>query len=169
MAMNVDSKKTLGVERHCLVTVGATARFTQLLTEVLGSTFLDFIAANRYTHLTLQCGDDYDHFSRHVLPPLLERYPTLQITAFAFVDDLAVEMAKCRAHPGLREAGVVICHAVAPLNVDLWQVSGAMMGRYSGEPTTAFKAPAKVEGSEGSITGARREVQREEVAQMTMD
>ncbi|WQF89030.1 Putative glycosyl transferase, family 28 [Colletotrichum destructivum] len=244
MATNDDSKKTLSVERHCLVTVGATARFTQLLTEVLGSTFLDLIAENRYTHLTLQCGDDYDHFSRHVLPPLLERYQTLQITAFAFVDDLAVEMAKCRAHPGLCEAGVVICHAgtgtildgmrvgvplvvvpnptlkdnhqvelaeeiqrqgygiwgrlgniswaleqlallldkterqfsphpvaneVAPLNVDLWQVSGAMMGRYSGESTTAFKAPAKVEGSEGSITGARREVQREEVAQMTMD
>ncbi|GKT90537.1 glycosyltransferase family 28 domain-containing protein [Colletotrichum tofieldiae] len=232
----------LGIERHCLVTVGATARFTQLLTEVLSPTFLDFIAENRYTHLTLQCGKDYEHFSRQVLPPLLDRHQRLEITAFDFVDDLTVEMTKCRAQPGVREAGVVICHAgtgtildgmrvsvplvvvpnptlkdnhqvelaeeiqrqgygiwgrladlswaleqlalqldkterqfrphpvggeVAPIDVDLWQVSSAMMGRYSGEPAPLAKT-VKFNDSEGAVSGTG-EVQREEVAQMSMD
>lgn len=99
------------LERHCLVTVGATARFTQLLAEVLEPTFLDFIVNGRYTHLTLQCGKDYEHFSRDVLPSLVNRYSGLDITAFDFVDDLTVEMTNCRAQPGARDAGVVICHA----------------------------------------------------------
>ncbi|KAK2027693.1 glycosyltransferase family 28 domain-containing protein [Colletotrichum zoysiae] len=230
------------IERHCLVTVGATARFTQLLTEVLGPAFLDFLVENRYTHLNLQCGKDYEHFSRQVLPPLLGRHPDLEITAFDFVDDLTVEMIKCRTQPGVREAGVVICHAgtgtildgmrvsvplvvvpnptlkdnhqvelaeeiqrqgygiwgrlgdiswaleqlalqldkterqfrphsvdseVTAVNVDLWQVSGAMMGRYYEEPVPPTKT-AKVHGGKSTATGFG-EVQREEVAQMTMD
>ncbi|KAK1967522.1 glycosyltransferase family 28 domain-containing protein [Colletotrichum sublineola] len=239
--MATKGTKPIGAERHCLVTVGATARFTQLLTEVLGSAFLDFLTENRYTHLTLQCGKDYEHFSRQVLPPFLDRYPDLEITAFDFVDDLTVEMTKCRAHPRVREAGVVICHAgtgtildgmrvsvplvvvpnptlkdnhqvelaeeiqrqgygiwgrlgdlswaleqldlqldkterqfrphsvdtVVDINMDLWQVSSAMIGRYSGESALPAKT-AKVNGSKSAVTGLG-EVQREEATQMTMD
>ncbi|OLN82217.1 UDP-N-acetylglucosamine transferase subunit alg13 [Colletotrichum chlorophyti] len=221
-------------ERHCLVTVGATARFTQLLSEALDPSFLDFLVNERYTHLTLQCGKDFEHFSREVLPSLVTRHPALEITAFDFVDDLAVEMAKCRAQPGVRDAGVVICHAgtgtildgmrvsvplvvvpnptlkdnhqvelaeeiqrqgygiwgrlddiswaleqlalllskneqqfwphpvsseTAPVDVDLWQASSALMGRYSGEAAPAPTA---------AVAGGTGEVQREEVAQMTM-
>ncbi|KAF9882375.1 hypothetical protein CkaCkLH20_00411 [Colletotrichum karsti] len=98
------------LQRHCLVTVGATARFTQLLTEVLDPTCLDFLVGDGYTNLTLQCGKDYEHFSRNVLPGLVSSYPSLEITAFEFVDDLTVEMVKCRAAED-RRAGAVICHA----------------------------------------------------------
>ncbi|KAI8165654.1 hypothetical protein K4K49_008365 [Colletotrichum sp. SAR 10_70] len=223
------------LERHCLVTVGATARFTQLLTEVVSPTFLNFLVGDRYTHLTLQCGKDYEHFSRNILPTLVPRWPTLEITAFDFVDDLTVEMTKCQAAAG-RERGVVICHAgtgtildgmrvnvplvvvpnptlkdnhqvelaeeiqrqgygiwghlgdisyaleqlvlqldktkvqfkphsvkedAEPLNVDLWQVTSAMLGRY------AVETPQPTNKT-GAGNGGSGEVQREEVAQMTM-
>ncbi|OHE95303.1 glycosyltransferase family 28 domain-containing protein [Colletotrichum orchidophilum] len=238
------TKPSARLERHCLVTVGATARFTQLLTEVLSAAFLDFIAESRYTHLTLQCGKDYADFSRQMLPPLLNRYPGIEITAFDFVDDLTTEMVKCRAQPGVREAGVVICHAgtgtildgmrvsvplvvvpnptlkdnhqvelaeeiqrqgygiwgrlgdiswaleqlalqldkteqqyrphpvgvgsgsgaaADPVDVNLWQVSSALMNRYSDE--TGPAVPRRTKVTDGGGAG---EVQREEVAQMTM-
>ncbi|UQC84731.1 uncharacterized protein CLUP02_10227 [Colletotrichum lupini] len=239
------AKPATPLERHCLVTVGATARFTQLLTEVLSAAFLDHVTSNRYTHLTLQCGKDYAEFSRQMLPPLLNEYPGIEITAFDFVDDLTTEMVKCRAQAGVREAGVVICHAgtgtildgmrvsvplvvvpnptlkdnhqvelaeeiqrqgygiwgrlgdiawaleqlalqldkteqqyrphpvattgAAPVDVDVWQVSGALMNRYADEPGHAAAAPETTKASDGGGGGgAGKEVQREEVAQMTM-
>ncbi|KAL0942190.1 UDP-N-acetylglucosamine transferase subunit alg13 [Colletotrichum truncatum] len=212
--------------------VGATARFTQLLTEVLDPTFLDFLASNHYTHLTLQCGKDYEEFSRNILPALAPRWPSLEITAFDFVDDLTTEMTKCRASSG-RETGAVICHAgtgtildgmrvsvplivvpnptlkdnhqveladeiqrqgygiwgrlgdisyameqlplqldkterqfkahsVGVPNIDLWQVSSALLGRYAMEsPQLSRTATSR------SVPGSG-EVQREEVTQMKM-
>ncbi|KAI8312152.1 hypothetical protein K4K61_010891 [Colletotrichum sp. SAR11_59] len=213
------------LERHCLVTVGATARFTQLLTEVVSPTLLDFLVGDRYTHLTLQCGKDYEHFSRNILPTLVSRWPTLEITAFDFVDDLTVEMTKCQAaagrtgtildgmrvnvplvvvpNPTLKDnhqvelaeeiqrqgygiwgrlgdisyaleqlilqldktKGQFKPHSVKedaePLNVDLWQVTSAMLGRY------AVETPQPTNKT-GAGNGGSGEVQREEVAQMTM-
>ncbi|KAI8310792.1 hypothetical protein K4K59_007916 [Colletotrichum sp. SAR11_240] len=213
------------LERHCLVTVGATARFTQLLTEVVSPTLLDFLVGDRYTHLTLQCGKDYEHFSRNILPTLVSRWPTLEITAFDFVDDLTVEMTKCQAAAGrtgtildgmrvnvplvvvpnptlkdnhqvelaeeIQRQGYGIWgrlgdisysleqlvlqldktkvqfkpHSVKedaePLNVDLWQVTSAMLGRY------AVETPQPTNKT-GAGNGGSGEVQREEVAQMTM-
>ncbi|KAJ0343368.1 hypothetical protein COL922a_000097 [Colletotrichum nupharicola] len=219
------SAENLKLERHCLVTVGATARFTQLLTEVVSPTFLDFLVGDRYTHLTLQCGKDYEHFSRNILPTLVPRWPTLEITAFDFVDDLTVEMTKCQAATGrtgtildgmrvnvplvvvpnptlkdnhqvelaeeIQRQGYGIWghlgdisyaleqlvlqldktkvqfkpHSVKedaePLNVDLWQVTSAMLGRY------VVETPQPTNRT-GAGNGGSGEVQREEVAQMTM-
>jgi beta-1,4-N-acetylglucosaminyltransferase len=97
-------------ERHCLVTIGATARFTQLLHEVLQPDFLNHLAANNFTHLTLQCGTDLAQVREDLLA-LVPR-PALQIATFAFVDDLVPDMVRCRADPAAgRAAGAVIAHA----------------------------------------------------------
>lgn len=97
-------------ERHCLVTIGATARFTQLLREVLRPAFLDHLVANAFTHLTLQCGKDLAEVREDLssIPPRAD----LQIATFDFVDDLVPDMVLCRAAAdGTRTNGVVIAHA----------------------------------------------------------
>lgn len=98
-------------ERHCLVTVGATARFTQLLTEVLEAPFLSTLRDYGFTHLTVQCGKDLEWFHNTLgsLSPKVTH--GLQITGFDFVDDLTDEMVKCREQVPRRRDGVVICHA----------------------------------------------------------
>ncbi|ROT35641.1 glycosyltransferase family 28 domain-containing protein [Sodiomyces alkalinus F11] len=98
-------------ERHCLVTVGATARFTQLLAEVLESPFLSVLRQHGFTHLTVQCGKDLDWFRATISKLSSQDTKGLQITGFDFVDDLMHEMVKCRAQAPSRRDGVVISHA----------------------------------------------------------
>lgn len=97
------------LERHCLVTVGATARFTQLLTEIIQEPFLDTLRDTGFTHLNVQCGRDIGWF-QGMLRSVPSR-PDLRIAPFDFVDDLVPEMVKCRAESGKRRDGVVVCHA----------------------------------------------------------
>ncbi|KAL2759064.1 glycosyltransferase family 1 protein [Sodiomyces alcalophilus JCM 7366] len=97
--------------RHCLVTVGATARFTQLLAEVLGPPFLSALRQHGFTHLNIQCGKDLDWFRTTISELSPEDTQGLHITGFDFVDDLTTEMVKCRAQAPFRDDGVVICHA----------------------------------------------------------
>lgn len=104
----------LTTERHCLVTIGATARFTLLLTEIIQPTFLDALKTRGFTHLTVQCGKDIDWFRANLNNLRPAQTEGLTITAFDFVDDLTPEMIKCRraqAQTFKRRDGIVICHA----------------------------------------------------------
>lgn len=98
-----------GLQRHCLITIGATARFTQLLKEAIDAPFLDVLIAQGFTHLTIQCGKDIDWFRDEV--QALAARSTLHMSTFDFVDNLTREMALCRAETNKRRDGLVICHA----------------------------------------------------------
>lgn len=86
--------------------------------------------------------------------------------AFA-LEQLTLQLDKTeqqyRPHP-------VATTGAAPVDVDVWQVSGALMNRYADEPipAAAAAAPETSEATDGGDGGAGEEVQREEVAQMTM-
>jgi hypothetical protein len=97
------------LERHCLVTVGATASFTSLLEEVTKLSFLQFMCDRGYTHLHLQCGNDLDRFSKVADNAAI---PNFKLLPFAFVDDLRTEkMVLCRGETRKRQDGVIISHA----------------------------------------------------------
>ena len=97
------------LDRHCLVTIGATANFTALLEEATKLSFLEFLRDWGYTHVDLQCGQQLEHFQRVLRDIKVDR---LAILPFAFVDDLRQEkMSLCRAEEGKRRDGVVISHA----------------------------------------------------------
>ncbi|KAM0335880.1 hypothetical protein ACHAQA_000931 [Verticillium albo-atrum] len=109
MASNPQPQNSARLERHCLITVGATARFTQLLKEAIEPPFLDMLRGQGFTHLTVQCGEDIDWFRDQLRA--LDAPATLHITAFEFVDDLTQEMLRCRAEANTCRDGLVICHA----------------------------------------------------------
>lgn len=107
-------KEGIRPERHCLVTIGATARFTQLLQEALQPDFLSHLVRQHFTHLTLQCGKDLDKVRQQSLD-IAASHPSLTITTFDFTDDLIPEMVKCRRASPSRIDGIVVAHAGMPL------------------------------------------------------
>ncbi|KAM0278912.1 hypothetical protein ACHAQH_004878 [Verticillium albo-atrum] len=109
MPTDLRAHGSVDLKRHCLITIGATARFTQLLQEATGPPFVDMLCEQGFTHLTIQCGKDIDWF-RDEAQALAAR-PMLRVSTFDFVDDLTQEMLLCRAEPKERRDGVVICHA----------------------------------------------------------
>jgi beta-1,4-N-acetylglucosaminyltransferase len=97
-----------GMEKHCLVTIGATAKFTSLLEEVIQATFLKSLQQKDFTHLNVQCGTDLGWFISEI--SAIETHG-IKIEPFDFMDDLTQAMLRCRAEPRLRRAGIVISHA----------------------------------------------------------
>jgi beta-1,4-N-acetylglucosaminyltransferase len=98
------------MDRHCLVTVGATTTFRTLVEGVLERPFISALITAGYTRLTIQCGADAEQFRNVALQFV---HPTLKIDVIDYVDDLSRLMRKCRAAEGLsrRRAGMMICHA----------------------------------------------------------
>ncbi|KAH6690503.1 family 28 glycosyltransferase [Plectosphaerella plurivora] len=120
------SAPTPALERHCLVTIGATAKFTQLLQEVLLPDFLNHLTTNGFTHLTLQCGKDLGQVRKDLLA--LDPRPAIQFSTFAFVDDLVPHMVRCRADPATgRAAGAVLAHAGTGTILDCLRVSAPLV------------------------------------------
>lgn len=100
------------LQRHCLVTVGATVGFKQLTEQVLQPEFWEFLSAEGFTSLRIQCGPDISWASAR-LDSLRDRVPEgLEVHVFETTPNLMMdEMMLCKACSGLRRMGVVVSHA----------------------------------------------------------
>jgi beta-1,4-N-acetylglucosaminyltransferase len=111
-------KVDFSMRRYCFVTVGVTASFKALLSEVLSLPFLQALREAEYTDLVVQYGKDgkpiYDDFNEKY-PDTSDRRCGIMIRGFDFdPDGLTKEMVVVR--PGdeqgaQHQEGVVISHA----------------------------------------------------------
>ncbi|KAF3058666.1 UDP-N-acetylglucosamine transferase subunit alg13 [Daldinia childiae] len=103
--------------KYAFVTIGASASFKLLIEEVLSEAFIAKLKSLRFTHLTIQCGPDYDYFLS--VEPESESDPDdpdeLLITGFPYHDDIRRYMeltSSSHVNPTLkRERGLIITHA----------------------------------------------------------
>ncbi|EGR52593.1 glycosyltransferase family 1 [Trichoderma reesei QM6a] len=111
------------LQRHCLVTVGATVGFKQLTEQVLQPEFWEFLSAEGFTSLRIQCGPDISWASAR-LDSLRDRVPEgLEVHVFETTPNLMMdEMMLCKACSGLRRMGVVVSHAGTGTILDAWKV-----------------------------------------------
>lgn len=109
---NLMPKNSRSLERFCLVTVGATVGFKELTESVLEPGFWEFLKAQNFTHLHIQCGPDIP-WAGAKLATLTEEAPTnLVIEIFDVRKNLMKEeMILCKALNNQREEGLVISHA----------------------------------------------------------
>ncbi|KAG5929518.1 hypothetical protein E4U53_002435 [Claviceps sorghi] len=112
-----------GLERLCLVTVGATVGFEILTRQVLEPSFWAFLHSQGFTALHVQCGPDVTWASalhdqhRDKLPP------GFQVDVFAARQNLLKEeMVLCQARGGQRAPGLVISHAGTGTILDAWRL-----------------------------------------------
>ncbi len=93
--------------KECLITTGATAKFTELIRAALAPECLQAFVDNGFTKLTFQCGDSLSEFK--ALEPTDTR--GLEISGFDFnKNGLLKEMRACQARKR-SEKGLIICHA----------------------------------------------------------
>lgn len=99
--------------KECLITVGATAKFTELISAGLSQDCLQTLADNGFTHLNVQYGDSEELFnSLRTATTTGEKPISIKITGFGFdKDGLGKQIAQCQRNPGTSEQGLVICHA----------------------------------------------------------
>lgn len=100
--------------KECFITIGATAKFTELIQAALTPECLQVFIDHGFTRLNFQCGDSLSSFE--------EFKPTetrgLEINAFDFNrNGLTKEMCACQARKGVSRKGLIICHAGSPLHV----------------------------------------------------
>ncbi|KAK3955086.1 glycosyltransferase family 28 C-terminal domain-containing protein [Pseudoneurospora amorphoporcata] len=95
--------------RQCFVTVGATAGFRPLLSEVIKPEFLDCLADNNFDLLEVQCGEDFEWFEAQV--KALPSRSAVRIESFAFTDDMTQHYVRSRGEKSVRLPGVVVAHA----------------------------------------------------------
>lgn len=98
-------------ERHCLVTVGATAGFKSLIETVLLPEFWNYLASKGFTSLHIQCGPD-QAFAAATIQTMEKEIPAgLTIKSFELCKDLLnEEMKLCKASTN-RKQGLIISHA----------------------------------------------------------
>ena len=93
--------------KECLITTGATAKFTELIRAALGPECLQAFVDNGFTKLNFQCGDSLSEFED--LRPTDTR--GLEMNGFGFnKNGLLKEMKACQARKR-SEKGLIICHA----------------------------------------------------------
>ncbi|KAM0254961.1 hypothetical protein ACHAQJ_006269 [Trichoderma viride] len=95
------------LQRHCLVTVGATVGFKQLTEQVLEPAFWRFLSSESFTSLRIQCGPDID-WAMARLASLKEDVPEgLKVDVFESTKNLMRdEMMLCKASSGSRSTGL---------------------------------------------------------------
>lgn len=102
-----DSRENGKMTKECLITTGATAKFTGLIQAALSPECLQAFADNGFTRLNFQCGNSFPDFED--LKPKDTR--GLEINAFGFnKHGLLKEMKACQEMNGI-EKGLIICHA----------------------------------------------------------
>lgn len=102
-------KETTNMEgRQCFVTVGATAGFRPLLSEVLKPEFLNCLVDHNFNLLQVQCGEDLEWFDAQV--KLLDPSP-VRIERFAFTENMTNHYVRSRGEISVRLPGVVVAHA----------------------------------------------------------
>lgn len=100
------------LDRHCLVTVGATVGFEELTKEALHPGFWQYLQSRGFTVLRIQCGPDIMWASTK-LSSLKDEVPTgLTVDVFEISKNLMKEeMVLCKAVESERAQGLVISHA----------------------------------------------------------
>lgn len=94
--------------KECLITVGATAKFPELIQAALSKTCLQKFIENGFTRLTFQYGDSESLFEILKAVEVNE----LEIRGFAFdAAGLNKQIRACQAKNGVSVQGLVICHA----------------------------------------------------------
>ncbi|RFU72470.1 beta-1,4-n-acetylglucosaminyltransferase [Trichoderma arundinaceum] len=111
------------LQRHCLVTVGATVGFKKLTEQVLQPAFWQFLGSEGFTSLRIQCGPDISWASAQ-LASLEDDVPQgLIVDVFGSTKNLMRdEMLLCKASDGSRLTGLVISHAGTGTILDAWKV-----------------------------------------------
>ncbi|KAL7793568.1 glycosyltransferase family 1 protein [Trichoderma ceciliae] len=111
------------LQRHCLITVGATVGFKQLTGQVLQPSFWQFLSSEGFTSLRIQCGPDIS-WARAQLASLEGDIPQgLRVGVFESTKNLMRdEMMLCKASSGSRLTGLVISHAGTGTILDAWKV-----------------------------------------------
>lgn len=100
------------VNRYCLVTVGATVGFRELVDGVLHPGFWSFLRSQRFTELHIQCGPDVDWANSQLAARQNEVPKDLVIDIFGVRKNLMKEeMTLCKLVEGKRSLGLVISHA----------------------------------------------------------
>lgn len=103
----------------CFVTIGATAPFDTLLSNVLDQPFLEALKKHDYTTLLIQYGKEgqaiFDTFTKNNPPASSGRYD-LDIQGFGFKKDgLVQEMHSTKANPSQNIVeGMILSHAGKP-------------------------------------------------------
>lgn len=96
--------------KECLITVGATARFPELIQAALSEACLQQLSEGGFTHLTFQYGKSQELFD--VLRKSVVDARGLNIKGFGFdAVGLNKQIRACQAKEGVSEQGLVICHA----------------------------------------------------------
>ncbi|RCI08373.1 hypothetical protein L249_8835 [Ophiocordyceps polyrhachis-furcata BCC 54312] len=112
------------MERHCLVTVGATVGFRALLEAVLEPSFWLFLKAESFTTLHIQAGPDARWANSRVAAVRHEMPPGFDVEVFDLTADLMRDqMLRCKARDKVRERGLVISHAGTGTILDAWKVA----------------------------------------------
>ena len=94
--------------KNCLITVGATAPFPELVRAALQPEILAKFKEQGFTRITLQCGDSEKYF--HELAP--KDAEGLELQAFQFKKEgLHGDIFACKEIQGLSKEGLVISHA----------------------------------------------------------
>lgn len=108
---SLDPQTNIKMEgRQCFVTVGATAGFRPLLSEVIKPEFLSCLAANGFDLLKVQCGEDLEWFDSQV-KALSSGSSNVRIGSFAFTEDMTKHYVRSRGERDVRLPGVVVAHA----------------------------------------------------------
>lgn len=100
------------LDRHCLVTVGATTSFPDLTNVALRPEFWTDLRFRGFTELRIQCGPDLPRATAE-LDAKQEQVPVgLAVSVFDVRKNLMEEeMTLCKPSPGQRRRGLVISHA----------------------------------------------------------
>ncbi|PHH89856.1 hypothetical protein CDD83_5090 [Cordyceps sp. RAO-2017] len=110
-------------ERHCLVTVGATVGFAELVRHALEPAFWAFLRAEGFGALRVQCGPDAGWARARLAERRGGVPPGLDVDVFDVKSDLVRdEMALCRAAHPRQRPGVVISHAGTGTILDAWKL-----------------------------------------------
>ncbi|KAG6000469.1 hypothetical protein E4U43_001594 [Claviceps pusilla] len=112
-----------GLERYCLVTVGATVGFPALTRQVLEPSFWAFLRSQDFTALHVQCGPDVTWAAALYAQHQDELPPEFQVDVFdAKQNLLKEEMVLCQERREQRAPGLVISHAGTGTILDAWRL-----------------------------------------------
>lgn len=107
----IDQERQGRKGRCCFVTVGATASFRALLSEISTPQFLQTLQENGYSNLRIQTGwDDWEWFCHRVQKLTYPELHGLHITTFPITETIKDEMLRTRGALNGQLAGCVIGH-----------------------------------------------------------
>ncbi|KAJ3517050.1 hypothetical protein NM208_g14762 [Fusarium decemcellulare] len=117
------ASESVRLDRSCLVTVGATVGFKNLIESVLQPTFWEYLRSQGFTELHIQCGPDVE-WATSKLASQGQHVPSgLTIDIFDVRKNLMKEeMTLCKPADGNRHLGLVISHAGTGTILDAWKL-----------------------------------------------